>query len=96
MIITLEETKQYLRIDGSEDDALITTLIITAEDYLTNATGKTFDSTNQLAKLFCFVLVSDWYENRELTGKASEKVRFTMQSILTQLKHCYEPPEVVS
>lgn len=96
MIITIEEAKEFLRIDGNEEDVLLQTLINAAEKSLYNATGNTFDSTNELAKLYCLVLVSDWFENRELTDKTSEKVRFTTQSILAQLKHCYEPSEVVS
>ena len=91
-IVTLEETKQYLRVDGDDEDALITSLITAAEEYLKNATGIQFDDTNSLAKLFCWVLVTDWYENREytFTGKVSEKVRPIIESMLTQLKYCYE------
>lgn len=95
MIITLEETKGYLRVDGTEDDVLITSLIDAAETYLSNATGNTFDSTNSLAKIFCWVLITDWYENREHTGRASDKVRPIVESMLAQLNHCYQPPEVV-
>lgn len=93
MIITLEETKQYLRVDGTEDDALITSLISASETYLYNATGNTFDATNNLAKLFCWVLVTDWYENREHVGRASDKVRPIVDSMLAQLSHCYQPPD---
>lgn len=89
MILTIDEVKEFLRIDGNEEDVLLQTLINAAEESLFNATGNTFDSTNELAKLYCLVLVSDWFENRELTDKTSEKVRFIVQSILTQLKHCY-------
>jgi len=96
MIITLEETKGYLRVDNTEDDALITSLISASETYLSNATGNTFDGTNSLAKLFCWVLVTDWYENRELAiGKIGEKIRPIVDSMLAQLSHCYHPPEVV-
>lgn len=90
MIVTLEETKDYLRVDGDGEDALITLLIVAAEEYLTNATGNEFDATNNLAKLFCWVLVTDWYENRELIGKTSEKTRPIIESMLAQLKHCYD------
>lgn len=90
-IVTLEETKQYLRVDGDDEDALITSLITAAEEYLKNATGIQFDDTNSLAKLFCWVLVTDWYENREHTGKPSEKVRPIIDSMLAQLKYCYQP-----
>lgn len=94
MIIELEETKNWLRLDGSEDDSIIVTLIKAAESYLTSATGKQFDSSNYQAKLFCLVLVTDWYENRDLMGaKVGEKVRFTIQSMLIQLQYA---PEVTT
>lgn len=96
MLITLEEVKTWLRVDGSEDDLLIQSLISAAETYLYNATGNTFDSTNDLAKLFCMVLVTDWYENREAVGKTTEKTRPVVESMLTQLSHCYAPVEVVT
>lgn len=95
MIVTLEETKQYLRVDGTDEDSLITALIDAAETYLHNATGNTFDETNSLAKLYCWVLITDWYENREHVGKASDGVRPIVESMKAQLTHCYEPPEVV-
>lgn len=98
MIITIDETKQYLRVDGNEDDVLIIALIDAAETYLTNATGNTFDDTNSLAKLFCWVLVTDWYENREYVGRVSDKARVIVEAMLAQLSHCYQPtdPEVIS
>lgn len=94
MIITLEETKGYLRVDGNGEDLLIETLMSAAELYLFNATGNAFDSTNELAKLFCYVMVTDWFENRELTiGKVGEKTRPIVSSMLAQLSHCYNPPD---
>lgn len=94
MILTLEEAKTWLRVDGDEENSLIEMLIGAAETYLHNATEVEFDSTNQLAKLFCLVLCADWYENRDLIGsQPSDKVRFTCQSIMAQLQHAYEPPE---
>ncbi|MFS0820763.1 head-tail connector protein [Bacillus sp. 1P02SD] len=91
MIIQLQETKNWLRIDGSEEDALISLLIDAAEEYLKNATGRKFDSKNNQARLFCLVLVTDWYENRDLIGaKVSEKVRFSIQSMMVQLQNMTE------
>lgn len=81
-----EEVKQWLRIDGEDEDSTITMLMMAAESYLKNATG--LPVTDDLSKLFCMVLISDWYENRELIGRSpSEEVRFTIQSIMTQLQH---------
>lgn len=88
VILTLEETKQFLRIDNNNEDMLISTLILSAEEYLFNATGKTFDASNNLAKLFCLVLISEWYENRELmANRIGEKVRYVITSMLIQLKN---------
>jgi len=89
MIVTLEEAKNWLRVDFSDDDALITTLINAAEEYLENTTGTAFDATNHLAKIFCMTLIAHWYENRELIGKASNEVRPILQSILAQLTYAY-------
>ncbi|WP_054948974.1 head-tail connector protein [Numidum massiliense] len=88
MILELEEAKQWLRVDGDEEDGTIQMLIKAAESYLYNATGIEYDAESDLARLLCLVLVSDWYENRELgTGKVSEKVRFTVSSITAQLQY---------
>jgi uncharacterized phage protein (predicted DNA packaging) len=89
MIVTLEEAKNWLRVDFSDDDALITTLINAAEEYLKNATGVEFNENNHLAKLFCMTLISDWYENREMIGKTTDQTRPIIQSILTQLTYSY-------
>ena len=87
MIVTLEEARNWLRVDSEEDDILIHSLIKAAESYLKNATGIEYDNTNELAKLFCLVLIVDWYDDREMVGEASEKVRHTINSILMQLTY---------
>ncbi len=97
MIVTLSDVKTYLRLDqdATEEEALLQLLINAAESYLKNATGIQFDGTNDLAKILCLVLITDWYEHREMVGKVSEQVRFTISSILTQLQYCYPPPPEV-
>lgn len=89
MILTLEETKEFLKVSYDDEDNLIQGLINGAERYLKNATGKEFDDTNELAKLFCKVLIADWYDNRAYMqeGKVTAKVRYTIQSILSQLQY---------
>lgn len=92
MILSLEEVKEYLKIDYDDEDNLLNDLILTAESYLYNATGIEYDSSNQLAKLYCRVLVNEWFKDRGLTMSASktmniiDKNRYTLQSILLQLK----------
>lgn len=91
MIVTLAEVKQYLRLeeDFVDDDTLIQTLIGGAEGYLQNATGQLFDETNSLAQLLCLVLIADWHEHRDMVGKVSEEIRYTVQSIMSQLQYAY-------
>lgn len=90
MILTLDETKEFLKVDYTDEDIFIQDLITASELYLKNATGKTYDNTNPLAKLFCKVLISDWYDNRDFmqVSKVTAKVRYTIQSILMQLSYC--------
>ena len=92
----LAELKLFLRVDNNAEDALLTMLGSAAEKYLQNATGNQFENTNELAKLFCMVLVSDWYENRDMIGKVGENIRPTIESLLSQLTYCYEPPPEVT
>lgn len=98
MIIDLSLAKKYLRIEDTyiEEDDILTIMIDNAEVYIENAVGA-IDSNNpkmlNQAKLLALVLVTDFYENRELTGKVSEKVRFTINSIITQLNYCYATEE---
>lgn len=87
MVISLVEAKEYLRIDGNDEDTLINSLILTSEEYIKNATASDVDLTKELAKLASKLLVSHWYENREPTGKA-DKLSFSLQSIFVQLQYC--------
>lgn len=83
----LDEVKEYLRVDGTDEDIGIQGLINAAEAYLTNA-GVIKDETNELYKLAVKMLVVNWYENRQAIGKA-DKLAFGLDSIISQLKYCY-------
>lgn len=81
----LQEIKEYLRIDGDEEDNLLVGLQLAAEKYLENA-GITKDYDNALYKLAVKLIVCHWYENREPTGNAQE-LAFSLRHIIAQLKH---------
>ena len=76
MILTLGEVKNHLRVDLDDDDALIENLIIAAQQYLENATGKEYtekDSDGKeidysLEKVYLNLLIAYWYENRGATS----------------------------
>ena len=102
MIISLEEVKQYARIDIDEDDQLLETLIIAAEEYLKNATGKEYPETDgdgnknnyELEKIYLQLLIAHWYEQRSISGNGKgtyaggvvEDFSFAAKSIMLQLK----------
>ncbi|PEV74139.1 head-tail connector protein [Bacillus cereus] len=86
MVLTVEEAKKYLRVDGNEEDDLITSFVEAAEIYIKNATSKTVDLKSELATLAARILIAHWYENREAVGKA-EQLLFSLQSILVQLQY---------
>ena len=68
LLVTLEEAKLYLRIDGVEDDSLILHFISTAEgiceDVLRRSLAE-FDPVPEILKNAGLFLVANLYEQRE-------------------------------
>jgi uncharacterized phage protein (predicted DNA packaging) len=89
MIVSVDEVKEYLRIDGAGEETFLSSLIFAAEAYIENATGVAADENNNLHRLAINLLVSHWYENREVLGKA-DKLAYGLESILLQIKYCGE------
>ncbi len=100
-MLTLQEAKNYLRVDTDADDALIGMLIQAAEAYLENATGKEYPETDEqgnpigyaLEKIYLNLLIAYWYENRSaaprnksLSGAVPDEFTYATQSLLLQLK----------
>lgn len=102
-LLKLEELEQYARLDLSDDESdeayqkeikLLNTLIIAAEQYLINATGKDYPTTDgegkeieyPLEKVYLQLLVSYWYEKRSPVGVAGEDFTYSTKSIMLQLQ----------
>lgn len=81
----LIEIKLYLKIDGNDEDTLLQSFQIAAEEYLENA-GVYKDYTRELYKLAVKLLIAHWHENREVIGK-EQKLAFSLSSMINQLKH---------
>ena len=94
-LVTLDEVKLWLRIDGNEDDALLNLLIGGAEQYLLDATGRTWPPDNHTAKICALAIIADNFENREVTSNDKLSVRPAIQSMINQLSFTPEPEEVV-
>ncbi len=93
MILSLREVKEYARIDIDEDDSLLESLIVAAEEYLKIATGKEYPEIDEegnkinyeLEKIYLQLLIAYWYEQRSPVGKI-EDFNFMAKSIMLQLK----------
>lgn len=90
----LDEIKLYLRLDTDDEDELLKSFQLSAEEYLANA-GVIKDYEKNLYKLAIKLLISNWYENRipVLSGSISKKIEYSLQNIITQLQ-LYEDEEV--
>lgn len=80
MLVTLDEMKSYLRVDVDEDDALITSLIIAAEDRCRGiARNEDFD-TDPTARIAIMYTVAYLYENKEEADNTN--LNLTLRSML--------------
>ncbi|WP_328699976.1 head-tail connector protein [Chengkuizengella marina] len=79
----LEQLKEYLRIDGSEDDVILTLLLDAAIEFLVKAGVP--ETESNLYKLAVMLYVTLHYENRD-PSQSIEKLNFAFQSIILQLK----------
>ena len=74
-MLTLSETKNFLRVDDEEDDALITSLIITAkvliEDIIRD-TIDTYDNVPEPIKQAALIIVGTLYEERQVSKNDKE------------------------
>lgn len=68
MVLSLEEVKLYLRVDGDEENTLITSFIITAEEICEGILRYQlleFTTVPETVKQAVLYAVSNMYENRE-------------------------------
>lgn len=84
----LQEIKLFLRIDHDDEDLLIQSLVLAAENYLTNAGCKVLYNV-ELYKLAIMLLVSHFYENREMLSDKKAVTEFGLPQIILQLKYSY-------
>lgn len=69
MIISLEDAKKYLRVDISDDDALISTLMQSAQELCMDVARfddeSDFESAGDIAKNAVLYTLAFFYENRD-------------------------------
>ena len=88
--MTLAEVKNYLRVDGDHDDALITSCMSAAETFIAAAVGS-YDDTDARAQLLLCAVTQALYDDRQLmvdaTTKGTERyLQHMFSSMITQLQ----------
>lgn len=87
MLVTLEEAKEYLRVDGDYDDGLIDGLIATAQSIILTILRKEeqdLDGDEPQLKTAIFYTVAYLYEHRE---EADHKgLVLTLRALLAGLR----------
>ena len=95
-LITLTEVKEYLRVDGNEEDVFLTSLIALAYDYLLDGvTGFEEKLKNvrfkEKAKICMKALIQEFFDNRifaqMLHGGQTVEVNYIIRSIMSQMEY---------
>ncbi len=83
MIMTIEEARDILRIDGTSNDGIILPLLVAIPDYLEVTTGKNWASSdNALAQTTAGFILQLWYNSQ---GTDTERLKRTIDSLLIAL-----------
>ena len=91
----LSELKEYLRIDGDDEDGLLRRLEKAAREYIASAVG-VYDETDPTAEQLLGVMVQDMYDHRQLMQadvQEKKRIQYTYGSLLLQLQMKYESRE---
>lgn len=86
--MTLEDVKNYLRIDSEDDDIYLSELLEVSLIYIDSMVGenyKTDEKAIKLATLLQKKLISDMYENRGIEIPNNTKKDIIVTSILDKL-----------
>lgn len=79
--------KEYLRIDHTDDDLLLTTMLYAAKSFIQNYLNQKFADFDEVPDEFtiaCLALVSHWYEKREIQSERAtkEELRYVFSGLL--------------
>jgi uncharacterized phage protein (predicted DNA packaging) len=90
MNLTVDEIKNWLRIDHNEDDSLLEIMIIAAEQSIKGSIG--FIPMSELGTMVKRMIITDWYENRGSFVQGSiNELPLGVRSILTQMRYTGDP-----
>lgn len=87
-MMDLEELKEWLRVDGVDDDITLDSLLLTSKILIRQSTGVELEDVQsnpqalELYKTIQKIIITDLYENRD----GSSKLNPVLISLLIQLK----------
>jgi len=88
-MLELKETKEFLRIDGDEDDAVIATLIVTAKELVEEVLRVKLSEFEQIPETVhqaMLILVGTLYEERQISkSKAGLDIKETLDLVRRML-----------
>ena len=87
----LEACKQYMRVDGTDDDVLIAGLMEAAKEYLAGAGIEEGEDPSPLYQMAVRSLTLHYYDHRDAVG-GEAPLPLGLRPILNQLKHGGEAP----
>ena len=84
MIIDMEEARDTLRVDGTDNDIIIRPLIEAIPSYLEVTTGKAWvdEPNNELAQTTAKFILQLWFDPQ---GQDSSRLKRTIDNLLTAL-----------
>ncbi|MEQ3591566.1 head-tail connector protein [Bacillus albus] len=84
MLISIEEARDVLRVDGEDNDVIIIPLLESIPSYLEVTTGRTWEDTpvHPLAQTVTKFLLQLWYDPQD---QGSERLKRTIDNLLTAL-----------
>lgn len=85
MLLTIQEARDILRIDGSDNDVIITPLLEAIPAYLEVSTGRAWDTDSPihpLAQTVTGFILQLWFDGQ---GPDTERLKRTIDGLLTAL-----------
>lgn len=83
MIISIEEAREVLRVDGTDNDIIILPLLTAIPDYLEVTTGRRWETDNNpLAQTVAGFILQLWYDAQ---GPDTERLKRTIDNLLIAL-----------
>ena len=88
-MLTLQETKAFLRLDGDEEDVLISSLIVTAKELTEDVLRRPltdYKETPETIRQAMLILVGTLYEERQIAkGKTGVDISETLDLVRRML-----------